>query len=279
MREDGEHEWAPPRVRAVAQRSGGTLPSEYVASASFAFDDVVHVSALRWKAPSRSFYPVPIEGFSDSAHLSEGDPQQFYKCIIESVGHEWGPDEKPTHYVKTRPSNIHHAQQMSYADFANLGLLPTASYVGGEHATARVFEPGVVVRAALTDVEAGAVKVFRAAARALAAAPAPVVDNLETWAAPATNGVQGRAFPWTPRRYWVRTRFIGNALKDMPAPIKTRINSALRKRCAGIASRIVKDLPGGGPAKDEELKKRHAELVKTQEGYDGTRTWSKPIAE
>ena len=40
------------------------------------------------------------------------------------------------------------------------------------------------------------------------------------------------------------------------------------------ASRIVKDLPGGGPAKDEELKKRHAELVKTQEGYDGTRTWS-----
>ena len=65
-----------------------------------------------------------------------------------------------------------------------------------------------------------------------------------------------------------------NALKDMPAPIKTRINSALRKRCAGIASRIVKDLPGGGPAKDEELKKRHAELVKTQEGYDGTRTWS-----
>ena len=123
MREDGEHEWAPPRVRAVAQRSGGTLPSEYVASASFAFDDVVHVSALRWKAPSRSFYPVPIEGFSDSAHLSEGDPQQFYKCIIESVGHEWGPDEKPTHYVKTRPSNIHHAQQMSYADFANLGLV------------------------------------------------------------------------------------------------------------------------------------------------------------
>ena len=62
---------------------------EYVASASFVFDDVVHVSALRWKAPSSSFYPVPIEGFSDSAHLSEGDPQQFYKCIIESVGHEW----------------------------------------------------------------------------------------------------------------------------------------------------------------------------------------------
>ena len=89
--------------------------------------------------------------------MERGDPQQFYKCIIESVGHEWGPDEKPTHYVKTRPSNIHHAQQMSYADFANLGLLPTASYVGGEHATARVFEPGVVVRAALTDVEAGAV--------------------------------------------------------------------------------------------------------------------------
>ena len=54
MREDGEHEWAPPRVRAVAQRSGGTLPSEYVASASFAFDDVVHVSALRWKAASKS---------------------------------------------------------------------------------------------------------------------------------------------------------------------------------------------------------------------------------
>ena len=128
------------------------------------------------------------------------------------------------------------------------------------------------MRAALTDVEAGAVKVFRAAARALAAAPAPVVDNLETWAAPATNGVQGSGIPVDAETLLGADEVHKNALKDMPAPIKTRINSALRKRCAGIASRIVKDLPGGGPAKDEELKKRHAELVKTQEGYEGTRT-------
>ena len=55
--------------------------------------------------------------------------------------------------------------------------------------------------------------------------------------------------------------------------IKTRIN----RLCQGArarASRIVKDLPGGGSAKDEELKKRHAELVKTQDKQDGTRTWS-----
>ena len=275
MAEDGEHEWAPPRVRAVAQRSGGTLPSEYVASASFLLDDVVHVSALRWQAPSRSFYPVPIDGFNEGAHLAEGDPAAFYRCVVSRVGHSWPDNDTPTRYVKTRPSNTHHSQQMSYADFANLGLLPPSSYVGGEHATARVFEPGVVVRAALTDVEAGAVKVFRACARALAQAPAPVADHLGVWAQPVTaTSIQGQGIPVDAETLLGNDNVHLHALRDLPASVKTRVNTALRKRCAGIASRILRDMPSGGPGKDEALKARHAEVLKTQEGHDAHRTWS-----
>ena len=90
--------------------------------------------------------------------------------------------------IYTTPSDV-------YADFANLGLLPHRLVRRWGTCDSSSLRAGRCCRAALTDVEAGAVKVFRERQLGLGGGAGAVVDNLETWAAPATNGVQGSGIP------------------------------------------------------------------------------------
>ncbi|KAJ1446118.1 hypothetical protein M885DRAFT_591954 [Pelagophyceae sp. CCMP2097] len=88
----GEDDWRPPRVTLVAPRSN-TLPSEAVVRAGLELDDLMHHSALRAHSSARSFYPVSIQGFSDSAHLLDARNERFFTATVLASPAPQGGDQ------------------------------------------------------------------------------------------------------------------------------------------------------------------------------------------
>ena len=257
--DEDEDGWRPPTVRVVAERSS-TLPSEDVLKAAFDVTDLVHASALRWQSPSRSFYPVAIEGFGDGAHLRPGDPRVFYRATVSTVGHVFDDAKeraKTRHWERyRRPGVVLQAMQAHYDDWAALGLLPSSGAVAAHHSK-DVFEARVVVRESLDKDEVGSVEVLRRFVLLMRDDPSGLLRGLEPGGegpqpvpSPAMNDVE--------------------PFQNLPAAKRTLVAAALNKRYRAIIAYVLKDRVANG----RDHKAAHAELLKAHPSYDARNTWS-----
>ena len=242
---------------------------------------------------------MPIEGFSDGAHLGEADPKEFFRCVVSAppeppaivrdarpppspAAHQGDEEKKEPEpplaaaaaedpaAKQRRQALERQAREMCYGDFAALGLLPEANRIGGAHRTSRVFEPRVVVRGALTPDE-------RSAAAALRSAAARLAENPETLAAGLHGLARGDDAAPPPDVAALLRGGDGDAANDfeaLPQAVRRGVASALARRCEGLAAYVLKELPSGGPARDEAIRTAHLEEAKASEDYDAQRTWS-----